>query len=257
MKDDYQTSRETLRETADEPKSLAARIGRGVINAIYGTTALLVAAVALFWLLDSAESTPESKPAQIAQATAPAAAPGPAATKPDEPSSAFLALVAKIEAPNTLGAPVSLQNPAHVEMLGTIADAAMSSPQHEAIRQLVNAPEFAMVYLDCGDCAGDYRAGVHAWATAFGAISDRCMRSSQHHAQWPRRMFECVMGEEDALIELQDRMSGDSGDIAELQRLDRCLASHIRGQQFHFGDANACVSKATGGPQVGYTFAKR
>ncbi len=257
MKDDTQTSPEDSLTTRGEPKSLAARIGRGVINAIYGTTALLVAAVALFWLLDSVESTPEPESPQIAQATAPTAGPAPAAAEPGEPSSEFLALVAKIEAPNSLGSPSSLQNPAHVEMLGTIADALMSSPQDETIGQLVEAPEFVTVFLDCGDCGMDYRAGVHAWATAFGAISDRCLQSSQRHPRWPREMFECVMGEENALIELRDRMSGGTGDIAEIQRLDRCLAKHIRGQKFQFSEANACVAEATRGPAVGYSFAKR
>ena len=60
--------------------------------------------------------------------------------------------------------------------------------------------------------------------------------------------------QENTPIELDLRMSKNTDDIAEIQRLDTCLARTIRGNKAQFAEANACVAKAQGGPAVGYSF---
>ncbi len=187
----------------------------------------------------------------------------PAQTSASGPTAEYKQQVAQIEAPNTLGAPGSFQNPAHREMIDTITDALRASPQAAKIASLTEDVSFAMVYLGCDVACLTHKPAVgltgaeQAWVTTYSNLVERCFKAHQSHAEWPRKTFACVIEEENALIELNDRMSGDTSDIALLQRIDHCLTRYVEGKKARFSDANACVAKAQGGPKVGYSFARR
>ena len=244
-----------------QPENEDTQGGVGLLRKNVGTAVGIFfggwAVLALGWNLIGTEpdATPEPsspEPPEVAQPIVPIPPPVPSAG----PSAEYLGLVAKIEARNSLGAPASLQNPAHVEMVSTITKALMSSPQAEKIELLVDEPAFSIVFLDCDNCTSGMMPRIRSWARAYSETFARCFESNQQHREWPRQTFECVIEQESALIELDERMSGESGDIAEIQRLDSCLTRHIRGKKYQFIEANACVAKAQGGPAVGYSFAR-
>ena len=273
---DIPASSQAASQTNEKADSNFSGVGAAV-GIFFGGWVVL----ALGWNLIGTE--PDASPAEESSAQAPADIPSEPAVaqsavpeRSSEPSAEYKALVAKIMAPNTLGAPMALdaaalqRNPSHGEMLNMLTQATYESPQSDRISELNNDdPTFAIVYFDCyGDKCERRQAkrGRPSWmsakdeaeAWAKAQVNTRCFEKHQNDGEWPREVFECVMGEYNALIELaEERKPGvNIRDKAEFQRLDSCLSRFIRGNKARFAEANACVAKAQNGPPVGYSFAQ-